>query len=217
MFQRLLTAICVISIGAFSAELSAQQVSNQAAAAQQQVPAGQAKANLKKIGFRLQEWKAIHSHSDQEAAETVAALKKVGCEVTTEQHGDHTDVKYRCPEWKSLSLATDQLVNQWSTWFAAKGMETVVMNPPANTQKATVKFRLAQPKTVHLHDLDAARKIVTTLKLIGCEVSSHDHNGHKDVTFSSPNWITIELPSDENAHVWQKWLNESGFETHHEH
>lgn len=180
-------------------------------------PAVQASNTMKKIGFRLIEWKAIHSHSEQESKETVAALQKVGCEVLTEQHGDHIDVKYRCPEWKALSLANNQLVNQWSTWFQAKGIETVVVSPPANTQKPTVKFRLTTPKTVHLHDQEAAKKIINTLKLVGCQVQTNEHNGHLDATFSSPNWITIELPSEDNAHAWQKWFDDSGFETQHEH
>jgi len=180
-------------------------------------PTVQAAAPVKKMGFRLTEWKTIHSHSGEEAKETIAALQKIGCEVTSDNHGNHIDVKYRCPEWKSLKLATDQLVNQWSSWCAAKGMETVVMNPPSNSQRATVQFRMATPRTVHLHDMAQANQIVNTLELIGCEVQNNQHGDHMDATFSCPQWQTIEVPSDANAHAWQKWLDESGFETQHSH
>jgi hypothetical protein len=214
---RIIAACSILLIG-LATLATAQETSNQTVTnSGQQGKATLAKASLKKIGFRALEWQAIHAGSTKEAEEIVGSLQKIGCEVTTEQHGDHLDVKYRCVEWKSLELATDQLIAQWSTWFAAKGMETVVVNPPANTKKATVKFRMLTSKTVHLHDPAATQKIITTLKLVGCQVAVNDHDGHKDVTFGCPNWTTIELPSDENAHAWQKWLDDSGFETQHTH
>lgn len=176
-----------------------------------------AKSSLKKIGFRVIDWKTIHSKDEDETKETIAALKKVGCEVISESHGDHIDVKYRCSDWKSLSFATDQLVNQWSTWLSAKGMETVILNPPAATKNATVKFRMLEPKTVHLHKPEDAKKIINTLRLVGCSVETAEHNGHQDCTFSCPQWTTIELQSCDSAHSWQKWLDDSGFETQHSH
>ena len=197
--------------------LDAQTVSQTQMAQQQATPAVLANAPLKKMGFRMPQWKTIHSHSAEEAETAIATLKKLGCEVTSDNHGNHIDVKYRCSEWKTLNLATDQLVNQWSTWCNAKGMETVVINPPANTQKATVKFRLATPKTVHLHDPEQAKQIMNTLELINCQMTTNNHGNHLDLTFASPEWITLELASDEKAHGWEKWLKESGFETQHVH
>ena len=44
-----------------------------------------------------------------------------------------------------------------------------------------------------------------------------DYNGHVDVTVSCPNWMTIGLPTDHLAHVWQDWLRSNGFETQHSH
>jgi hypothetical protein len=215
--------VAVLLVGGmpFCNQLDAQtnaRTGNAAQQAQHQVtPATLAAAPLKKLGFRLTEWKTIHAHSAEEAETAIGTLKKLGCEVASDNHGNHIDVQYRCSEWKSIRLATDQLVNQWSTWCASKGMETVVVNPPANTRNATVKFRLATPKTVHLHDANEAKQILNTLQLIDCQVSTNDHGNHVDATFSSPNWITLELPSDENAHAWESWLRESGFETEHAH
>lgn len=181
------------------------------------VPAQKAATNAKKIGFRTGDWKTIHAASTEQAEQEAATLKKIGCEVTTENHGNHIDVKFRCAEWKSMKVATDQLVNQWSAWCANKGMETVVFDPPANTQKPTVKFRLVEPKHVHLHDAQQAEQIINTLQLIGCEVKTNNHGDHMDAIFQCPQWITMELQSEDSAHSWQAWLKASGFETQHTH
>lgn len=180
-------------------------------------PAILAGSSSKKVGFRLTDWKTIHSHSDADAQQQIATLTKLGCEVKAQQHDGHIDIRYRCVDWKTLKVATDQLVNQWTTWCEAKGMETVVVDPPATTQKPTVRFRLIVKKTVHLHDADNADQVIGTLKMIGCQVSTNNHGNHIDATFSCPAWKTIELSSDAKAHTWQKWLDDSGFETQHTH
>lgn len=188
-----------------------------AAQTKSNVPIVMAKTSVKRVGFRLTEWKTVHASSAEHAEQEAAALKKIGCEVTTDNHGSHIDVKYRCPQWKSMKLKDAKLVDQWSSWCIAKGMETIEIDPPATSKKATVQFRLLIPKTVHLHDTDQATQIVTTLKLIGCEVSTNNHGNHIDTTFSCPRWSTIALPTDGSAHSWQTWLDESGFETKHTH
>ena len=181
----------------------------------QQPPTAIAKVKSapKKIGFRLKEWKTIHAPSIEDAQVTIATLKKIGCEVESDDHGNHIDVKYRCSDWRSMKVATDQLVNQWTTWCAGKGMETVVVDPPETTQKPTITFRLLVERNVHLHDEVQAKQILNTLKLINCQVTSNQHGDHMDATFSCPNWVTIELPSKVNADGWKAWLDESGFET----
>ncbi|MFK7770428.1 MAG: hypothetical protein AB8B55_24675 [Mariniblastus sp.] len=216
------TFAALVSVLGLTEQVDAQTTQNAATQNTPMAQAGQQPAQLvaasaKKIGYRVTQWKTVHSNSEQEAQTDIATLKKLGCEVTSENHDNHIDVKYRCPEWKSVKVATDQLVNQWSTWCVAKGMETVVINPPANTKKATVKYRLPQAKTAHLHDATQAAQIINTLKLIGCEVSTNSHGDHMDATFSCPNWLTIELESEQSAHSWQKWLDDSGFETQHTH
>ncbi|MDG1874546.1 MAG: hypothetical protein P8J27_11590 [Mariniblastus sp.] len=200
-----------------SATVKDQSTKNETAVTRPQTPAVQANASFKKLGFRVANWKTTHSHSETHAQEEIATLKKIGCEVETEAHGNHVDVRYRCPEWRSIKLSTDQLINQWSTWCAAKGMETVIMNPPANTKLPTVKFRLTASRTVHLHNPKEAAQIVNTLKLVGCQVATNSHGDHMDATYSCPEWVTIELVNEKTAHSWQKWLNDSGFETQHTH
>lgn len=184
---------------------------------QSNAPIVRVKSSVKRIGFRLTEWKTIHAQTADQAEKEIAALKKIGCEVTSEKHDGHTDINYRCPKWKSMKLTSETLVDQWSSWCDAKGMETVEMNPRANSKKATVQYRLPVPQTVHLQNSEQAAMIITTLKLIGCQVTTNDHGDHIDTTFSCANWLTIALPTEASAHGWQEWLNESGFETKHQH
>lgn len=180
-------------------------------------PIVSANAAAKIIGFRTTEWQTIHASSAADAEQTIATLSKLGCEVKTEQHGDHVDIQFHCPQWRSMKLGTDMLVNQWSDWCLTQGLETVIVNPPTNRNKPTVRYRLVDARTVHLHDADKARQIINTLTLIGCEITNRDHNGHIDATFRCPEWKTIELATEDQAHAWQRWLKESGFECQHEH
>ena len=171
--------------------------------------------NAKLVGYRATAWQTVHTSSKAEAEQTLATLKRIGCEVETNNHGDHIDIKFRCEEWRSMKVKTYTLQSQWSSWCENQGMETVVVNPPANTKRPTVSFQMATPRTVHLHDLAAAQKIMNTLTLVGCELKTADHNGHTDATFSCPQWKTIELANEESALAWQTWLKDSGFETRH--
>ena len=216
-FIALMTAALLVPMASAQTTVNPSMTTAQHPAAQSGVPAVKAAAPLKKLGFRVIDWKTIHSKTEAEAQQDIATLKKIGCEVTSENHGNHIDIKYRCPEWKAIKLATDDLVSQWSGWCLTKGMETVVVNPPATTKKPTVKFKLAAARSVHLHDPKQAAQIINTLNLVGCQVTTQMHDGHTDATFSCPEWRTIELETEELAHSWQKWFNDSGFETQHTH
>jgi len=182
-----------------------------------QATATQVSVSGKLVGYRAPDWQTLHTASADEAQQTVATLKRIGCEVESNNHGDHVDVKFRCPEWRSMKVKTHALQSQWSNWCEKQGLETVVVAPAPDTKRPTVAFQMAQPRTVHLHDQAAAQKILNTLTLVGCEISTKDHDGHTDATFSCPQWKTIELTSEDSAHAWEKWLKESGFETKHTH
>ena len=181
------------------------------------VPVKSIKSSEIKMGYRLEAWKTLHSSTSEEAQQAIATLEKIGCEVKSQKHGSHIDVSYRCLDWRSMKLSSSQLVNQWSSWCQARGMETVLMNPSSETKQPTVRFRMPTAKTVHLHDEAKAKQILNTLRLIGCEVTSKNHGNHLDATFSCPDWRTIELADEPQAHAWQSWLKGSGFETQHTH
>jgi hypothetical protein len=181
------------------------------------VPAKSIKSSTMKMGYRVEAWKTLHSSSSEEAEQSIATLKKIGCEVKTQEHGNHIDVSYRCVDWRSMKLSNSQLLNQWSGWCKDRGMETVLLNPSVDTKQPTVRFRMAASRTVHLHDEVKAKQILNTLRMIGCEVTSKIHGNHLDATFSCPDWLVIELADEPQAHAWQSWLKGSGFETQHTH
>lgn len=76
------------------------------------------------VGYRLQAWKTVHADTQEAADKQVATLKKIGCEVKTDSHGDHVDVTYRCVEWKQMALPTHKAAHQWEAWLKAAGFET---------------------------------------------------------------------------------------------
>ncbi len=209
-------AVCLL----FAVEMnaaSAQQT--QAKNASSRATAGpQPIESTKKIGFRLANWKTIHSHgTQQQTDETIETLQKIGCEVTQSQHGNHTDIKYHCPEWKSLSVETNQQLDQWYSWLNNKGMETLIINPPRGANVSTVRYRLPGVQTAHFHDGSKATSLTNMCKMLGCDVSSSGDDGHIDITIRCENWQTIGLANCQQAHAWQNWLKQKGFETQHSH
>ena len=171
----------------------------------------------KKVGFRLTQWKTIHSDNNQQALDNMKVLRQIGCEVQQASHGNHIDIKFRCPSWKTINTDDESKSMQWQDWLMAKNFETVVVNPETNTKLPTVRMRLAQWKTIHTHDAAQAKELQETFKLIGCEVSSNNHGNHIDLKYRMANWNTIGLANEEAAHIWLNWLKKSGFETQHEH
>lgn len=184
-----------------------------------QQPVGPATSEVvqKKIGIRLNDWKKLHLHDEKVANETIATMKRIGCEVTKSQHGDHIDIQYRCVGWKSIDLQNDQQATQWYTWLKNHSLEIVVLNPAAELNLATVDFQMTSSRSAHLHDPAKAQSFIEMLKMLGCQVETNDHNGHIDAVYSCPNWTTIGLPTDQIAHNWQAWLNNNGFQTRHTH
>jgi hypothetical protein len=87
-----------------------------------------------------------------------------------------------------------------------------------NAQQAyEVEYRLVNWKTLHFHEAGKANLHFKTMKDLGCEAKQHPHNGHIDVTYRCPAWRRITLPTDAEAHNWERWLKSSGFETKHQH
>ena len=97
--------ILTVAAGAFSA--------NAAIAAGQEV-----------VNFRLPEWKSAHFDDAKSAQANFQTLKQLGCEAEQHQHGGHFDVRYRCPQWHSISLTSHNEAHQWQRWLDAFGFET---------------------------------------------------------------------------------------------
>ncbi len=69
------------------------------------------------VRYQLTEWKAKHIHDNKKADTIAETLKKLGCEVTVDQHNGHKDVKYRCAEWHELKLKTHDEAHKWESWL----------------------------------------------------------------------------------------------------
>lgn len=210
LFAATLTlSVCFAFAGVSDAQQTQTRQGNFAAAVQPSV--------VKKVGFRMANWRTVHGDGTKATADLVKTLKEIGCEVKQDNHGGHTDISFRSPSWKTVSVRNDDESNQWHQWLVNNEFETVVLNPPATTQLPTVKVRMANWKTIHAQSSEQAQSLKETYELIGCEAVVDNHGDHIDLKFRSPNWSTIGLVNSQAAHVWQDWLNKSGFETQHDH
>lgn len=204
----------ILSIGFFAILLSCCPFSTDADA--QEAPP-QVAQSTKQISFQQTAWQTKHLHNAEETEQMVRQLQELGCEVTQSQHNGHIDVRYRCLNWQTMDLQTDDQVTQWKTWLQQSGLQTIVRNPAADTEMPTVSYRLLQNKRAHLHDSEQVGQIVSIFKMLGCVVETSDHNGHLDLSVDCPDWVTMGVESEDAAHQWQAWLDSNGFETKHTH
>ena len=81
----------------------------------------------------------------------------------------------------------------------------------------TVSYRCKEWKTRHEHDPKQVAQIVDTLKKLKCEVQKHEHNGHADIKYRCPKWLSHEAKTHADAHKLETWLKALKFETKHTH
>ena len=170
------------------------------------------------IAYRLVEDKTMHFDELQKASEHLEAVKKLGCEVAPAGHDGHNDVTYRCPKWKSLTVATDELAHQWEEWFQAAGFETLHGHNEAPAQGAiAVHFMMPQSKHMHVNDPAQVKEFTAIFTGLGCTVEQAQHSGHIDLTIKCPKWRNLVFDTHDEAHAVQKWLDQQGFKTQHNH
>ncbi|MGH7200184.1 MAG: hypothetical protein ACREJB_06235 [Planctomycetaceae bacterium] len=75
------------------------------------------------VAYRLTEWKTLHFHDGGKANTHYETVKKLGCEVKKQGHGDHVDVAYRCPQWRQISLTSHEHAHGWERWLKNSGFE----------------------------------------------------------------------------------------------
>jgi len=87
--------------------------------------AGAAEA-AESIAYRLSDWKEMHFDDDPgKAAQHLAAVQKLGCEVQPNSEAGHADVVYRSVKWQVLEVADEKLAHQWEAWLKGSGFETI--------------------------------------------------------------------------------------------
>lgn len=178
----------------------------------------QAEDKLLSIAFRLANWKSLHFDNPVEAQKQVQTLKQLGCEVQTEQHAGHFDVRFRASKWTKLTVDNPKLIDDWEKWLKATGFKTLHGNDNAPVQGViAVHYRMPRKYRMHLDDAEAAKEFVAIFMSLGCSVQEDRHGGHVDLTINSLNWLNLTFDTHDEAHAIQKWLDEHGFETRHNH
>lgn len=82
----------------------------------------------------------------------------------------------------------------------------------ANDKKIMIAFRMKNWETVHMHDAAKAKEHIDTLKTLGCEVKTGQHDGHTDIQSRSVLWKLLALDTAEQVTSWKAWLKHAGFE-----
>jgi hypothetical protein len=177
----------------------------------------QVKSSSLIVNFRQPELQNLKTANKDQARHTVETLQSIGIEATSSELNGQFEVRFQCSNWKSIRVDTNQQLVQWQKYLDLIGIDTVALNPPADSSLPTVSFRLPKPRTAHLEDKDHADALEETFDMLGCKVSTSDHNGHIDLSLECNDWLTIGLTTEDSAHVWQDWLNQNGFETRHTH
>lgn len=173
------------------------------------------------IAFQLSRWQQRHFEDPQLVERHVQALKDLGCDVREDAHEGHSDVGYRCPQWRSISVAEHELAVRWERWLQDLGFDTFHSHVDTAFQSGaeSIELRLTEWKTVHGNSSNAAeiRKFADTLAKVGCQAEVNDHGNHIDVRFRCPIWTQISVADHATAERWMQWLDSNGFEVRHEH
>lgn len=208
-FVKISFAVCLIASLSLSA-FAQTQVKQASSAGDTKAPA------QKRISFRTVKAVSGHFNTDKEVSEMEKTLKQLGCETKRSQHNGHIDLSYECKFWKTLNLKDQAEADKWNKWLSSKGF-VVLDNTPAKTHKETVKYQVKDWRTMHFNDSTVAKAHVEMFKMLGCEVTTAQHNGHEDVKFRCTTWQEIGVPSHAIAHAWMGELKKLGFATLHEH
>ena len=173
------------------------------------------------IAFRLADWNEVHFDDAAMADQHFQAVERLGCEARKDAHGGHTDVVYRCREWRSITVQTHDLAHQWEEWLNGAGFDTYHGHVDESFTRGAelVEFRLTEWETLHGDASQAVNieQVAETLEKLGCQVERDNHGNHLDVRFRCPLWTEIAFANHRTAEQWLAWLDASGFETHHEH
>ena len=100
--------------------------------------------------------------------------------------------------------------------LALAAMATLTVSVEA-ANKEIVQFRLEKWKSAHFKTAKQATDHYAIMKSIGCEVKTHKHGDHIDVSYRCPKWRQLSLKTHSEAHRWEKWLKYYGFQTQHKH
>lgn len=89
-------------------------------------PPAKAEGEVKEVvKYQLSDWKNIHTKNNEQAEQLLKTFKTLKVETQVSDHGNHKDVKYRCPKWKQLTVKDHKTAHQWEEWLKKYGFKTI--------------------------------------------------------------------------------------------
>lgn len=160
----------------------------------------------------------MHVENEADTQRTIEILKKLGCETKVDQHNGHTDVSFRSPEWKEVTLDSHENADQWEQWLTRNGFQTLHGHDHVSNRDAiVVQYGQTEWQAQHFEDERQAAEFMAMCKGLGCDVRKDAHSGHIDVTYRCTSRRNLTCVDHEDAHSLQAWLEKKGFETEHVH
>lgn len=160
----------------------------------------------------------MHVENEADTQRTIEILKKLGCETKVDQHNGHTDVSFRSPEWKEVTLDSHENADQWEQWLTRNGFQTLHGHDHVSNRDAiVVQYGQTEWQAQHFEDERQAAEFMAMCKGLGCEVRKDAHSGHIDVTYRCTSRRILTCVDHEVAHSLQAWLEKKGFQTEHVH
>lgn len=193
------------------------------------------------VAYRVTKMQTLHFDASAEARQYVETVRKLGCEASIDDHGNHLDVSFRLAEWKSITLRTEATAHKWEDWMKANGFETIHAHGEddghaghnhgvvpsghshddghdhSHASAEVLTYSLSRWQTLHARNRGEEDQLVAILKGLGCDVRTDEHEGHSDIVFRCSRQMHLELPSHRVVTGWEKWLQQKGFRTEHAH
>lgn len=76
------------------------------------------------VKYHLADWKNIHTKDNAHAEKLLKTFKTLQVETQVSDHGNHKDIKYRCPKWKQLKVKSHDVAHQWEKFLKSLGFKT---------------------------------------------------------------------------------------------
>ncbi len=78
----------------------------------------------KALIYRLRQSRTLHVADDETARRIEKSLALLGCQIRLRRHGVHFDLKFHCPQWKTVEFVDVDKTKDWELWMQSLGFET---------------------------------------------------------------------------------------------
>ena len=81
-------------------------------------------AGTEALTYRLPQSKTIQVNDDESAWTLKDSLLLLGCRVRLRSRGAHFNLKFHCPQWKTIKFVASDKTNYWEGRMQSLGFET---------------------------------------------------------------------------------------------